>query len=479
VADSILLVDDDPAILKLLVHLLGKQGLATRTAECGAEALAAIRAQQPTAIVLDLILPDANGKDLLAEFQDLCPHVPVVVLTASDTVDDVVECMRLGAVDYIQKPFDQTRVVTSIHNVIRHGALRASVESLSKKLRHREGFASIIGNSAAIRGTVDLLSRAAANDVVVLLQGESGTGKEVAARSIHVESSRRDGPFVAVNCGAIPEGLIESELFGHARGSFSGAMASRIGSFAQANGGTIFLDEVGDLRMDLQVRLLRVLQERTVRPIGGAESTQLDVRVIAASNRDLKQEVARGTFREDLYYRLAVFPVTLPPLRERNADVLLIADSFVARFAAENDKNINGFSPEARHLLERYTWPGNVRELENAIERATILEDGARISVASLPDSVVRGAGAQPTESRGTYDDAPLDRLVELTKEPMSIDDIVPLEDEERRIIRRALELTNWDAQEASRRLRIGRATIYRKIERYGLRTATATRMAR
>jgi DNA-binding NtrC family response regulator len=284
---------------------------------------------------------------------------------------------------------------------------------------------------------------------------------------------------VAVNCGAIPEGLIESELFGHARGSFTGATASRIGSFAQANGGTIFLDEVGDLRMDLQVRLLRVLQERSVRPIGGAEPTQLDVRVIAASNRDLKQEVARGAFREDLYYRLAVFPVTLPPLRERDADILLIADACVARFAAETGKNINGFSPEARHVLERYPWPGNVRELENAIERATILEDGNRISEASLPDIVLRGVGRQPRRSRGASADTPLELLVESTKEPMSIDDIVPLEDEERRIIRRALELTNWDAQEASRRLRIGRATIYRKIERYGLRSALRSNSAR
>lgn len=466
--ETILLIDDDPSILRLLAHALGREGMVTRTAETGAEAVEAIGAKQPNVIVLDLVLPDASGKDLLSRFQDLCPMVPVVVLTASDTVDDIVECMQLGASDYIQKPFNQTRVVTSIRNALRQGALRASVESLSGKLRRREGFASIIGKSAAIRHSVDFLSRAATNDVVVLLQGESGTGKEVAARSIHVESARRDGPFVVVNCGAIPEGLIESELFGHERGSFTGATSARIGSFEQANGGTIFLDEVGDLRMDLQVRLLRVLQERTVRPIGCSEPRRVDVRVIAASNRNLKQEAAHGTFREDLYYRLAVFPIALPPLRDRDADVLMLADAFAMRCASEAGKDLKGFSPEARHLLEQYHWPGNVRELENVVERATILEDGPRISVSSLPDSVVRGVGLEPRPAPAREDRE--NETADPALKDMSIDDIVPMEEEERRIIRRALELTNWNAQEASRRLQIGRATIYRKIERYGLR---------
>ncbi len=471
-AEKILLVDDDPTILRLLEHALGREGLSTATAETGAEALEAIASQPPDVVVLDLVLPDASGRDLLAQFQDICPHVPVVVLTASDTVDDIVECMRLGASDYLQKPFDQTRVVTSVRNALRQGELRASVESLSGKLRSREGFAAIIGSSPPIRHTVDFLSRASTSDVVVLLQGESGTGKEVAARAIHTESGRRDGPFIAVNCGAIPEGLIESELFGHERGSFTGATAARTGSFEQANGGTIFLDEVGELRMDLQVRLLRVLQERVVRPIGGSEARSIDVRVIAASNRNLQQEAARGTFREDLYYRLAVFPITLPPLRDRGSDVLLLADAFAIRCASEAGKDIAGFSPEARHVLEQYHWPGNVRELQNIVERAAILEDGPRISVSSLPESVVRGAGLEPRRAAGSPDSYGVGDTVAAAIESMTADDIVPMDEEERRIIRRALELTNWDAQEASRRLRIGRATIYRKIERYGLRTA-------
>jgi transcriptional regulator with PAS, ATPase and Fis domain len=308
----------------------------------------------------------------------------------------------------------------------------------------------------------------AINDVVVLLQGESGTGKEVAARAIHAESPRHDGPFVTVNCGAIPEGLIESELFGHERGSFTGATASRLGSFEQANGGTIFLDEIGELRMDLQVRLLRILQDRSVRPIGGSNAREIDVRVIAASNRDLKDEVARGNFREDLYYRLAVFPITLPPLRDRETDALLLADAFIARFSESTGKPLRGFSPEARHLIESYPWPGNVRELENVIERAVILEDGARISVASLPIIVARGAGAKASSTSAESTSVAASSVERATA--LTADDIVPLEEEERRIIRRALELTNWDAREASRRLRIGRATIYRKIDRYGLR---------
>jgi DNA-binding NtrC family response regulator len=467
ISGAVLIVDDDPSIVRLLEHTLARDGFAAVSVLDGASARAYVAREAPEAIILDLGLPDVDGKVLLADLIERRPDVPILVLTASDTVEDIVECMRLGAVDYIQKPFDRTRVTTSLVNATRQANLQRSVEKLSGRLRSREGFASIIGNSLAIRQTVDLLSRAATNDVVVLLQGESGTGKEVAARSIHVESPRREGPFVTVNCGAIPEGLIESELFGHERGSFTGAIAARLGSFEQANGGTIFLDEIGELRMDLQVRLLRILQDRSVRPIGGSVARPIDVRVIAASNRDLKEEVARENFREDLYYRLAVFPITLPPLRDRGTDTLLLADAFVARYAESVGKRLRGFSPEARHLIESYGWPGNVRELENVIERAVILEDGGRISVASLPDIVARGAGgpASAGAERARMLSSSLARATALTA-----DDIVPLEEEERRIIRRALELTDWDAREASRRLRIGRATIYRKIERYGLR---------
>jgi DNA-binding NtrC family response regulator len=462
VTQKILVVDDDENLRKLVDLNLRSEGFDVAMAATGGEATKACAEKPPSAVVLDLLLPDKSGKDVLAELHERYPALPIIILTALRDVADAVDCMRLGAVDYLQKPFDKTRLVTSVRNAATQGALRAQVECLATELRRREGFATIIGTSAAIRGAVHLLGRAATSDVTVLLDGESGTGKEVAARAIHAESIRADGPFVAVNCGAIPEGLIESELFGHEKGAFTGAVSARRGSFEQADKGTIFLDEIGELRSDLQVRLLRVLQERAVQPVGGGAARPIDVRVIAATNRDLRDEVTAGRFREDLYYRLAVFPVHLPALRERDSDIFLLASFFVERYAKRNHKTVHGFSPEAQRALERYRWPGNVRELENVIERAIILEDDTRIRLTSLPLEVA--AALTAGGGLGDAGHANGTGIVKPTREA-----IVPLEEEERRIIRRALELTNWNIQEASRRLRIGRATIYRKIERYGL----------
>jgi DNA-binding NtrC family response regulator len=463
VAHRVLIVDDDPDLRQLVELNLRSEGFEVASVETAAAAIAACAEKPPATVVLDLMLPDRSGKEVLAELHERTPSLPILILTALRDVSDAVECMRLGAADYLQKPFDRTRLVTSVKNAVTQGALRQQVQSLATELRRREGFATIIGTSTSIRSAVHLLGRAATSDVTVLLEGESGTGKEVAARAIHAESVRHDGPFIAVNCGAIPEGLIESELFGHERGAFTGATSSRRGSFEQADGGTIFLDEIGELRSDLQVRMLRVLQERAVQPVGSAASRPVDVRVIAATNRDLRDEVAGGRFREDLFYRLAVFPVRLPALCERGSDILLLASFFVERYAKRNRKNVQGFSPEAQRALERYRWPGNVRELENVIERAIILEDDSRISLASLPPEVsasLAGNGMGMASAGAIAGGTPKGEARE---------SIVPLEEEERRIIRRALELSNWNIQEASRRLRIGRATIYRKIERYGL----------
>jgi two-component system NtrC family response regulator len=458
-ASNILIVDDDESLRKLVELHLRSEGYDVTAAGNAAEAIDhCAEAKLPTAVILDLMLPDRPGKEVLAELHERHPRLPIIILTALRDVADAVDCMRLGAIDYLQKPFDKARLVTSVRNAATQGVLRTQVENLASELRRREGFATIIGTSRAIRSAVHLLARAATSDVTVLLEGESGTGKEVAARAIHAEGVRADAPFVAVNCGAIPEGLIESELFGHEKGAFTGAVGARRGSFEQANGGSIFLDEIGELRADLQVRLLRVLQERRVQPVGGSVARPIDVRVIAATNRDLRDEVAAGRFREDLFYRLAVFPVHLPALRERESDILLLAGYFVERYAKQNRKQVHGFSPEAQRALERYRWPGNVRELENVVERAIILEDEGRIRLSSLPPEV---SGALGDGSAGAWPGA--------GAAGAGRDVIVPLEEEERRIIRRALELTNWNIQEASRRLRIGRATIYRKIERYGL----------
>jgi two-component system response regulator AtoC len=460
---SVLLVDDDPKLVRLVAFELEGVGVQTVTASSLREAWERIEEEEPAAVVLDLHLPDGSGKALLERLHQERPELPVVVLTAEGAVTEAVLCMKLGAVDFVQKPFDRERLVASVKNAVARGDLQARVEVLTRELRHADGLGAILGESRAIKRTIELLRRASESDVTVLLEGESGTGKEVAARAIHAEGARRTGPFVAVNCGAIPPGLIESELFGHEKGAFTGAGPARGGLFEQANGGTIFLDEIGELRADLQVRLLRVLQERNVTRVGGSRSRPIDVRVIAATNRDLKAMAGQRGFREDLYYRLAVFPVRLPPLREREGDVLLLARAFTTRFTRAHERRLDGLSAEAVTALERYPWPGNVRELENVLERAVILEDGAQIRLGSLPDGIVDAldvpplVGSDPTLGAG---DA----------RPGGDDGVIrPLEEEERRLIERALLLTRWNVKEAAQRLQIGRATIYRKIERYGL----------
>jgi DNA-binding NtrC family response regulator len=487
----ILLVDDDPTALRVVREELLEEDIECRTASSGGEALRLAGEEEPRAVVLDLGLPDMDGLEVLRRLKGVCPEVPVVILTAQDDLSRVVECVQQGALDYIQKPFDRTRFLTTLRNARVQGELRAKVKTLAGALRSREGFGAILGESPAVRKLVEVLDRAARSDVTVLLEGESGTGKEVAARAIHAESGRRTGPFVAVNCGAIPEGVVESELFGHEKGSFTGALATRRGHFEVADGGTILLDEIGELRPDLQVRLLRVLQERVIQRVGGSRTLPVDVRVVASTNRDLQAEARKGAFREDLYYRLAVFPVRLPPLRERGDDVLLLAEAFFRRFSERHRKSVLGFTPEAEKAIRAYPWPGNVRELENVVERATILEDGERISLSSLPDALLaclgpeapsaslppgstpgayvkvdpgRGiAGAVPSRTGSFYAPA-------LLAGAGAGDEILPFEEEERRIILRALERTSWNLQETATRLGIGRATVYRKIEKYGLR---------
>ena len=457
---KVLLVDDDQTVLRIVGEVLRKDGIETTTASTGAAALKSVEDETPSAVVLDLGLPDMGGKEILARLRKERPDLPVVVLTAADRLEDVVECMQLGAVDYCHKTFEPTRLLASVRNAMARGTLQARVESLTKELRRGEGFDSIVGKSAALQKSVELLRRAATSDVSLLLEGESGTGKEVAARAVHAESGRRTGPVVGGNCGAIPEGLIESELFGHEKGAFTGAVAARRGRFEEADGGTLFLDEIGELRPDLQVRLLRVLQERQVQRVGGTGTRPVDVRVVAATNRDLKAAIASGGFREDLYYRLAVFPVRLPPLRDRDGDVSLLAETFLRRFSGGHDRKMSGFSADARRALEKYRWPGNVRELENVVERAVIMEDGPQVSLGSLPDAVVdvlTADGARPAAAPAAAGATP------------TAGEVRPLEEEEKRIILRALEATGWNIQEASHKLGISRATVYRKLERYGL----------
>ena len=479
----ILLVDDDQAMLRLVAFQLEEESIETITATTGAQALRLAREEDPAVIVLDLRLPDLGGAEVLKQLRADGVAAPVVILTAQGTIEQAVECMRLGASDFVTKPFVQARLVASINNALRQGHLEARVQSLSKELRKSSGFDAIVGNSSALRRTLSLLKRAAESDVTVLLEGESGTGKEVAARAIHAESRRCGAAFVAVNCGAIPEGLIESELFGHEKGAFTGAVGARPGRFEEADGGTIFLDEIGELRSDLQVKLLRVLQERQVQRIGGSRTTSIDVRVIAATNRDLRADASTRRFREDLYYRLAVFPVRLPPLREREGDVVLLADTFIRRFAARHNRDVKGLTPEARRALERHHWPGNVRELENVLERAVILQDGPAIALHNLPDEIAIASSvvsetSPPAQHDGTGD-SEVGRSVANPEQGekrgaeallgLGTTEILPFDEIERRTVLHALQATDFNVHEAAARLRIGRATIYRMMRRHGI----------
>jgi DNA-binding NtrC family response regulator len=461
---KVLLIDDDTRLLEMVGLHLEDAGYQAIIAESASLGLAALRREEPAVVVLDLGLPDIPGKSLLTMIRAEHPGTAVIMFTAREDFDDVVECMQLGAVDYLPKSADRTRLLTSIRNAMRQAELAARVASLTSELREGEGFSAIIGGSPAIQRTLHLLRRAAQSDVTVLVEGESGTGKELAARAIHAESERRSGPFIAINCGAIPEGLIESELFGHEKGSFTGAIATRQGCFERADGGTIFLDEIGELRPDLQVRLLRVLQDGCVQRVGASTVRKVNMRVVAATNRDLRAEVKAGRFREDLYFRLAVFPIVLPPLRERMGDIELLAQAFLEKFAARHKKPIRGFASEALRVLAACPWSGNVRELENIVERAVILEDGAEVSLGSIPAEVYAAVGGAVTHANGN---GHVGSSYGAAAPPVPV---IPFCEEERRIILRALRAANWNVQEAAAKLELGRATVYRKIERYGLR---------
>ena len=451
----VLIIDDDPDVVVAAAHYLEDAAHETLTAASGVEGLELLATREVEAVVLDLMLPAMSGLEVLERMRELRDAPPVVVLTARNSTNDVIECMKRGARDYVAKPFDGPRLTTSVKNVLEQTRLRSRVERLVSELRGKHGLASMLGESPAVMKARRLLARAARSAVTVLLLGESGTGKEVAARAIHAESPRHAEPFLAVNCGAIPASLIESQLFGHEKGAFTGAHQAQAGLFERAQGGTVFLDEIGELRLDLQVKLLRLLQERRVLRLGATRARELDLRVIAATNRDLAAEVQSGGFRQDLYYRLAVFPVQLPPLRERGEDVLLLAERFLERFARRHASPLLGFEARAEEALRRYSWPGNVRELENVIERAVLLEDGTRVGLGSLPDEVVESL------------DLPAPRRESL---PSDLAEIVPLEVHEQRIIHNALELTGWNVRLTAERLGIGRATLYRRIDRFGLR---------
>src|SRR5215468_10971628 len=392
----VLIVDDEKSMRDLLSITLEKEGYDVETAAGGELAIEMLHREMVDAVITDLRMPKVDGLQVLRAAKESSPDIAVIVITAVASTETAVEAMKLGAYDYITKPFKLDEVNLIVRNALERKRLRDENLYLRRQLETQHRFENIIGKSNRIAEVFDIIRKIADSPSTAMITGESGTGKELVARAIHFNSFRRDKPFVSVNCGAIPEGLMESELFGHVRGAFTGAIANKVGLFSAAEGGTLFLDEITEIPALLQVKLLRAIQLREIRRVGDTKDIKTDVRLIAASNRDLEGAVQEGVLREDLFYRLNVIPIQLPPLRERREDIPLLIAHFLQKFSKELGKDVRGVSPEALAVLERYHWPGNIRELENVIERAIVLGNGETIEVDALPPNVLRPSTPAP-----------------------------------------------------------------------------------
>jgi len=446
--ERVLIVDDEEQMRDLLAKILEKNGFQVSMAGDGNQALALLEKEPVDLVVTDVRMPGMDGMEALKAIKELSPEVVVIIMTAFGSIDQAVQAVKEGAYDYISKPFKIDEMLLTIKKALEERYLRHEVTALRHELRTRYHFENLIGKSRAMQEVFTLIEQVASSRSTVMVYGKSGTGKELVARAIHYNSLRAPRPFVAVNCAAIPSELLESELFGHEKGAFTGAIATKVGKFELANGGTLFLDEVGSMRLDLQAKILRALQEREIERVGGTRTIKIDVRVIAATNRDLKKAVEEGTFREDLYYRLNVVPITLPDLKDRQEDIPLLANHFLQKFAQESNPNIREISKEAMGILMSYPWPGNVRELENVIERAVTLGRGCAILLSDLPPHLAGGAG--PVE-RALAEEASLEEL-------------------ERDYIEAVLRRTKGHQIRAAAILGIDRRTLYRKIRRYGIK---------
>ncbi len=469
---TILIIDDDRSQREYLEAVISDFGYRTRTAAGGSEAIDLLTGSHRADIdlvLLDLMMPGIDGMDVLKRVAPDNPNLPIVVLTLKAGVETVVEVMRAGATDYIVKPASPERLQVSIDNAIKLASLSGEVSRLTRRVDNRLGIDDLVAESPAIRRTLELAMRAAASNIPILIEGESGVGKEVIAHAIQGSSDRAGNPFVTVNCGAIPDNLVESILFGHEKGSFTGATERRPGKFLEASGGTLFLDEIGELKPEIQVKLLRVLQNGEIDPVGGRKSHKVDVRVISATNKDLAGLVGEGRFREDLYYRLNVFPIVIPTLRDRREDIPPLAERFLGTYAVTEGKPIKGFTPEVMDLILGYHWPGNVRELENTIFRAVVLCDGDRLEIGDFPNigGLVANPGGQGgmrrPGARGQPDDGSGVVVQDLDG------DLRALRDVEEDMIRAALARYNGRMAEVARRLGIGRSTLYRKVREMGI----------
>lgn len=395
---NLLVVDDEPKLCDLLSSALSQNGIQVFTAGNGLHALKVLEQEDIDLVISDWRMPGMDGPQLLGEIKQRYPQLPVIVMTAYSTVKNAVQSMRNGAYDYIAKPFDIDELDITVSKALQFRDILKDNQRMRAELAEHQQIDSLVGDSPAFRRVLQAVDSVRESNATILLTGESGTGKEMVVRAIHKHGNRADKPFVAVNCAAIPEGLLESEMFGHRKGAFTGAVADRVGRFQQADKGTLFLDEVGDMPLALQAKILRALQERVIEPVGDPRERKVDVRVIAATNKNLLEAVANKEFREDLYYRLNVFPIPLPALRERVEDIALLARHFAHSLGATAGKRISGFSPEALQAMASYAWPGNIRELQNCVERATIVASGQVIEEKDLPGYLF-GPQAQGTES--------------------------------------------------------------------------------
>jgi len=446
---TILIIDDDTSLRRVLEYNLQEAGYQVIAAADGEEGLRLFSEEAPALVITDMKMPGMDGLQVLKAVKERSPETLVIIITAFGTVDMAVEAMKLGAYDYITKPFNRDELRLTVGKALQFTGLAAENKRLRSQLSDRSDFRTIVGASRQMERVFHIVRKVADSEAAVLITGESGTGKELVARSIHAHSGRRDAPFVAINCAAIPRDLLESELFGHVKGAFTGAVRDKTGKFQLAEGGTLFLDEVGELPLELQPKLLRVLQEKTVEPVGGTTAHKLDVRLVAATNLDMEKALADGVFREDLYYRLSVIPIHLPPLRERPDDIPLL----LRYFCAKHGNPQVGFDRQALDTLVKYGWPGNVRELENTVERLLIMRNSDTIAPEDLPDKIRPGFGA-PSGTPAVFN---------LPPEGYSLEQL------EREVVVAALERNNWNQTAAARFLRIPRHTLIYRLEKYGI----------
>ena len=451
---KILIVDDDPGHLVSLKTIIRSWGYMVETSDDGDVAVDAVKSQPMDLILMDVRMATMSGIEALKQIKAYNPTIPVIIMTAYSSVDTAVEALKSGAYDYLMKPLDFEVLKLTIERASEHAGLKKENRVLKEHLRGNYDLENIIGRSRPMKKLLEMVSMVAPSEATVLITGESGTGKELIARSLHFNSPRREQSLVVVNCAAIAETLLESELFGHEKGAFTGADKRREGRFFLAHHGTIFLDEIGEMPSTMQVKLLRVLQEREIQRVGGEDTIKVDVRVVTATNRDLESDVAEGHFREDLFYRLNVMPLNVPPLRERQEDIPLLAQHFLEKFADKNRKPVKGFVPLAMDMLLKYDWPGNVRELENAIERAVILLSGEHITEKQLPLNITE---KYPDLEAATAIAAPI------------TDGMRSLEEIEKEAVLATLRASGGNKAEAARRLGVTRKTLHNKLKNYGL----------